>query len=251
MHLSLHELAWLAGASPALIKHHLDAGRTPNEAVEAAAWSTRGRPPKVFSYHASLRDLALLAGVPQRVVRDRLRAGGSPSEVLDALSAARLRHKRQASSQPSLKHRHLVGGEWLSVPEMSARCGIQERTLRYRLAAGMSPEAAMRVGYASAHRFQVDDEELTLRDVSDRTGLSLSAIRSRVATGWSLAQVAGAEPPPERARRYLVRGERLTVAEGAAKYGVSDKTIMKRLERGMAAEDAFTRPATRGVRAGG
>lgn len=141
---------------------------------------------------------------------------------------------------------YAVGSEMLTLSEMARRSGMLTRTLAYRMAAGATPEQAMRPEHAASRRVLLNGVERTLRELASMTGVRAPTIQKRLATGWSVEEACGlvTRDRPDVVR-MIVDGEALTRREAAARYGVPLKTLEKRLERGQPPEVACKRPVQR------
>lgn len=91
---------------------------------------------------------------------------------------------------------------------------------------------------------EVDGEELTLMQASEKYKINFRTISTRLDRGWD-AKKALMTPPQQKAERIgeiTVDGEKMTIVEAARKYGISFKTISKRIKRGWTHDQAAKTP---------
>ncbi len=135
-----------------------------------------------------------------------------------------------------------VGDAQLTVREMAERSGLEERTIRYRLAAGLRPVDAMQAADQRQRQILVGEQKRSISEMATSAGVDRGTIRARLKAGWTPSQAAGWAPKLRtrirRGRPIVLEGVELTMSEAAARLGLALDTLSTRLRRGWSVEQA-------------
>jgi group I intron endonuclease len=157
--------------------------------------------------------------------------------------------------------RILVKGEKLTVSEIADKYGISQYTIEGRLYTGVTGDDLVKpvkkMNNDTAKRHLVRGERLTVKEISKKYNVSEVTTRGRLREGWTgdeLALPAGSVRPigeinriagiKRAAKRFIIFGESLSVAEMSEKYGLSKNSIQARIDRGVVG-DALVAPLFR------
>jgi len=132
---------------------------------------------------------------------------------------------------------HLFDGEYLTVPQISKKTGINKITLYARLKKGMPIEAATSIPVIKRGTlYDIGGEQMTLVQISEKYGISYSRLHHKVVMENIPIEEA---INTKRARTFCINGETRTIAQLSEKYGVKAQTIRQRLRNGNNIEEAL------------
>lgn len=88
---------------------------------------------------------------------------------------------------------------------------------------------------------EIDGDKVPAKDVARANGITPSALAGRISSGWSIEQAVGIEEHhPDNA--ITIGDETMTMAQWAAKLGISRQAVDQRIRNGWDIEDALTTP---------
>jgi predicted DNA-binding transcriptional regulator AlpA len=132
------------------------------------------------------------------------------------------------------KPRVLLNGKWASIAEHARRRGISYSTVSKRIAAGMTPERALRTPVRASARAMHEGEVVTAKDLMTRLGISQSAAYERLAHENPMRPKRGRrdlptspsrKPMGPKPKKVLLDKIEATIAEHAARTGASHTSV--------------------------
>jgi len=126
-----------------------------------------------------------------------------------------------------------ANGQWKTLSEWAALCGMPASTLRTRLKKGWRLERAMSepVKPNGQDTFEAFGEAHTLREWAQIRGISQNALSSRIyALEWPIEKAL--TEPVRVARKFTVWGETKTAKDWAKALGVTASLVNRRLRQG-------------------
>lgn len=182
---------------------------------------------------AMARKYAVGAGT----IRSRLRSGLSPEEAVTPLTKVRCAPARP----PPRGTVYLVGGERLTVKQITDRFGVRSDTFYRRLHKGWDADRAATTGVRHAATFEIHGVRLTPRQIQAKYGTNATTFCSRIERGVlpeKAIEVSARMPD----RTYPVGDEFLTSKQIIKRFGlrVQQDTFQKRLRSGWEPERAAT-----------
>lgn len=100
------------------------------------------------------------------------------------------------------------------------------------------------------HSVTFNGRTMSVPEWAEEIGITRVALYARLRKGWPLERALTEQSggPAERAPVYTYNGDALTLAEWAAKLGISKNTLQVRIGRGWCVEAALGTPLGRGPR---
>lgn len=127
-----------------------------------------------------------------------------------------------------------ANGQWKTLPEWAAECGIDANTLKYRVCnRGWSLEHAMSAPLKSngSEDFEAFGETHTLREWARIRGIPQKTLSSRIYSNkWPIEKAL--TEPVRKARHYTAFGETKSGCEWAEALDISYATVNLRLRQG-------------------
>jgi hypothetical protein len=202
-------------------------------------------------------------GVDSRTFRSRILGGASPEEAAtretrtvpryeirgEKLTAAeiktkygtnpttfcwRLRHG-WSPEQAALGIRYRVHGEDLTAAEVAAKYGVPTRKFLQRLRDGWSPDEAADPADGRLDRslYTLCGHAMTGQRIAELFGVAPQLVRRRArALGWDMER-AVFTLPVRRDTQFLVHGKKLTAADIAIQFDISEDLFRARIRRGI------------------
>ena len=200
----------------------------------------RGEWKKRYSVHGAELTIAAMArkyGIGANTIRSRLRSGLSPEEAV-----TRLTKVRRAPARPTPRGTtYLVGGERLTVKQITDRFGVRSDTFYRRLHKGWDADRAATTGVRHASTFEIHGVRLTPRQIQAKYGVNATTFCSRIERGVPPEKaIEVSAPRPDRT--YPVGDEFLTSQQISERFvlRVRRDTFEKRLRSGWDPERAAT-----------
>ena len=125
-----------------------------------------------------LRRLYVVEGLTHEQIAERLCV--SPSVIGDRLRAAGIKGRKTGKA---VAKKHYVGGEYLTVAEMSERSGVCEKTLENRIQRGVPYDKLLEPTNVPQKQIDIGGEYMTVSEIAQRTGLRESSIWARIRNG--------------------------------------------------------------------
>lgn len=151
-------------------------------------------------------------------------------------NCARVQKGQKARKKPRRGReaiRFNYGGEWLTVVEISARCGIEATALYQRLAyKGWSMERATTepVHSRAGRLVEAFGEAHTIREWAGIVGLPLGTLKHRFSDGWDVERAL--TQPLMVPGAITVGGERVTALELARRLNINEALVYYRRKQG-------------------
>lgn len=153
---------------------------------------------------------------------------------------------RQQNSNNRRSGRYFdIGGERLSLIDLSRRHGLPESVIRDRLDRwGWSLDDALNTPVRTAKLITANGKTLTIDEWAEEVGLQAGSIRQRLREGWNeqdAVTIKAGEFERRYSRTYEYNGGEYTINQLAGIRGISTKLMSKRIqERGWAVDKAMS-----------
>ena len=126
---------------------------------------------------------------------------------------------------PRPKMKFLFNGEMLTAKKIQELTGLSPRAQRLRRSKGIPLEREVK-WVTEAQTFDFKGQKLTLAEISQRTGQKVETLRSWANKGLNLAECQA-----QQSKRYLLRGQMVTVAEASDILRMTPTAIRNRIRR--------------------
>ena len=232
---SIYQLSKESGVSIATLTARLKSGMSVKDAVEKPVRFQSNTFGTLYVYNGesyTLTSLAYKFGIKVTTLSRRLnRSHMSVDKAIDMGVAPEV----SATT-------YVYNGEIISLKDLADKFSINIKTLRARLASGLSlDEAVVKVWGSKSHtlKYKYKGEDYSLSQLSTLSGINRYTLQARLKSGMTVEHAVELPVLKQKDEKFYYRGKPYTVRQASDEFEIHYKTLKHHMYSGETVEEAI------------